>query len=258
MNIMSVLSGQSILNEVKSGALSIHGFDPQGIQPATYDMKLHWKILISPTRHESGRLVDLRKEPENEFYIDPGRFVGVLTKEILRLPLTISGRFGLKSEFTRCGLMAFGGIQVDPGFHGRLAISLFHAGPEPIKLKLDARMFTVEFNTLDAPAKPYEGEFQNQRDFPSSQRKFILNAHTVSLAEINSLPSELEDIRRRLTVSEAVIHIVKRDLTVNELALAQGIKPIRNPKKLMGGWPSDDKDFDSFLTTLKSWRAATS
>lgn len=255
---MGVLSRQSILNEVKSGALWVRPFDPKGLQPATYDMKLHWKLLVSPTRHERGRVVDLRKEPQNKFAIDPGRFVGVLTKEVLKMPLTMSGRFGLKSEFTRHGLIAFGGIQIDPGFRGRLAISLFHAGPEVIELALDARMFTVEFNTLDSPAETgYSGEFQDQHDFPRSQRKFVLNAHTVSLAEINSLPEEVAAIRQRLIVHEAVIHVVKRALTIDELALVQGIKPIKNPKKLLGGWPSGEEDFDSFLATLRTWREAS-
>lgn len=252
---MSVLSGKSILRAVRSKELSITRFDKDAIQGASYDMSLHWKVLVSPTRHESGRQVDLRTEPEHKLAVDPGRFVGVLTREVLTLPLSMSGRFGLRSEFTRRGLIAFGGIQIDPGFKGRLAISLFHAGPEAIDLVLDARMFTVELNTLDTPADPYVGEFQNQYDFPKSQHDFILNAHTVSLAEINSLPDELAALRQHLAVHENVVHAVRR-MTLSELASAQGVKPIKNPKKLLGGWPPED-DFNSFMDYLRTRRATT-
>ena len=94
-------------------------------------MRLFPTILVSPTRYESGHMVELTQEADNKYAVDTGRFVGVLTEESLSMPLDVSARFGLRSEFTRCGLVAFGGIQVDPGFKGRLAISLFNAGPEP-------------------------------------------------------------------------------------------------------------------------------
>lgn len=251
---MSVLSDTSISQAVKSGKLGIRPFHSDALQPASYDMRLYWKLLVSPTRYEKGNIVDLRKEPHRQYSIEPGRFVGILTEEKLGFPLTMSGRFGLRSEFTRHGLVSFGGIQIDPGFKGRLAISLFHAGPEPIMLKYKKPMFTVEFHSLDHQAsKGYTGQFQNQSDFHKMQKEFILNANTSSLAEINLLPGEIAHIRQRLAIHEAKPHVTTYTKPLVELIPEQGVRPVDDPDKLLGGWPKED-DFDEFLNSLAEWR----
>jgi dCTP deaminase len=252
---MAVLSDVSIRKAVQARTLGITNFDPGALQPATYDLRLHWRVLVSPKRHEEGRIVDLRKEPEVRFYVEPGRFVGVLTYESFNIPLSMAGRFGLRSEFTRQGLVAFGGIQIDPGFRGRLAISLFHAGPEPVHLQFKRRMFTVEFCGLDEPASfGYKGEFQNQRSFPEAQKHFILNAHTTSLAEINSFPKQIAGIETRMAQHEGLHHpSLLPPPSVQDLAKAQGVAPIDDLSKLAGGWPDDD-DIDEFHRTVREWR----
>lgn len=251
---MAVLSDGSITRAVRSHVLRIKPFHRDALQPASYDMRLHWKLLISPTRHENGRVVDLRRESGRKCAVEPGRFIGTLTEERLDMPLTMTGRFGLRSEFTRRGLIAFGGIQIDPGFKGRLAISLFNAGPEPVEMEQGRRMFTVEFHTLDIPAKAaYSGDYQDQTDFPEDQQEFILKARTVSLAEIAALPEEIADVRRDLALHERLLHATAGVPTLQELAAAQGVEPVSGPEEFVGGWP-DDQDFETFLNTLRSLR----
>jgi len=105
--------------------------------------------------------------------------------------------------------MAFGGIQVDPGFVGRLAISLFNVGPESIQLRVGTPIFTIEFDRLEEPtARPYSGEYQNQEDFPAEQYNFILGAHTVSLAEIPDLKEQVRELNNRL----AVVDVLREDI----------------------------------------------
>ena len=97
--------------------------------------------------------------------------------------------------------MAFGGIQVDPGFEGRLAISLINVGPETIKIKYREALFTIEFSELEEPSTiPYKGEYQYQDDFPAEQYDFIISAHTVSLAEIPDLRKQVKEINNRLEI----------------------------------------------------------
>ena len=252
---MAVLSDSTILRRLQEvGDLVITPFYPDGLQPASYDMRLHWQVLVSPTRYEGGRVVDLKAEPESRYHVQPGRFVGVLSEESMSFPLNVAGRFGLRSEFTRHGLIAFGGIQIDPGFKGRLALSLFHAGPEPIALELGRRMFTIEFQSLDASATgPYRGEFQNQDDFPEVQREFILNAHTVSLSEIQSVPGELSSLALRLAQHESAHRIGERALSVTELAETQGVMPLDDLSGLSEFWPADE-DVEDFRAAVRSWR----
>ena len=188
---------------VKSGKLLIDPFYEDGIQPASYDMRLGRKILVSPTKGQKGRFVDLIEEKEHA--IKPGQFVSTLTEEKITLPNDICGRFGLRSYFTRKGLISFGGIQVDPSWGGHLNISLLNVGPEPLKLRFRDKIFTIEFHKLETPSKiPYTGEYQDQKDFAEDDKKFITKARTVSLSDIEPLMrdvAQLKDLERARTVS---------------------------------------------------------
>lgn len=201
---MAVLSSELIHKLVDAKVLGIEPFYKDGIQPASYDLKLGKTILVTPIkRGERGRPVDLDKEEGKKYMIRPGEFVGALTEEKLSLPDDICGRFGVKSSLARKGLIAFGGIQIDPGFVGRIAISLFNVGPEDIELKLGEPIFTVEFHRLEEPTKnPYDGDYQNQLTFPDEQSDFILKAHTTSLAEIPSIRTDVEQLDRRVNILE--------------------------------------------------------
>jgi len=196
---MATLSGDALKRLVQTGQLQIEPFHEDAIQPASYDLRLGKRALISPKGDESGRAVDLDKEKDQTLTILPGQYVAILTEEKLGLPNNICARFGLKSNLARKGLIAFGGIQVDPGFVGRLAISLFNVGPENIQIKLGTPTFTMEFDKLEEPAtKPYNGDYQYQDDFPAEQYNFILGAHTVSLADIPDLKVQIRELNNRL------------------------------------------------------------
>jgi len=206
---MAVLSSELIHKLVNAKVLGIEPFYKDGIQPASYDLRLGKTILVTPIkRGERGRSVDLDKEEDEKYMIRPGEFIAALTEEKLSLPNDICGRFGVKSSLTRKGLIAFGGIQIDPGFVGRISISLFNVGPEDIELKLGQPMFTVEFHRLEEATKnpygsdPKKHKYQYQKDFPSDQRDFIINAHTTSLAEIPSIRTDVEHLDRRVNILE--------------------------------------------------------
>lgn len=247
---MAVLSNTSIRRAIRSGALGVRPFLSKALQPASYDMRLHWKMLISPTRYEEGREIDLRTEQGKRYPIRTGRFVAVMTYEELTFPLDLAGRFGLRSEFTRQGLVAFPGIQIDPGFHGRLAISLFNAGPEPINLAYKAPMFTVEFHSLDTAARiGYTGPYQHQLDFPVDQKEFILNAHTVSLEQVEAATDHIAGLEFRLLQHETA-HGQQTGPTVQDLARFQGVEPLTDITTFAGIWP-EDEDVDEFLSARK-------
>lgn len=206
---MAVLSGDLIRKLVQAKVLRIEPFRADALQPASYDLRLAKRVLVSPIGGERGRAVDLDKEKDRKISIRPGQFVATLTDEELGLPADICGRFGIKSVLARKGLVAFGGIQVDPGFIGRLAISLFNVGPESIDLEMGAPIFTIEFTKLEEPTKsPYSGEYQYQSDFPADQYNFVLGARTISLAEIPNLKEEIKRVNDRV----AGLEVLREDI----------------------------------------------
>lgn len=191
---MSVLSGRQIRDFVKSHTLCIEPFDEALIQPATCDLRLGDRILASPLSLDKlGVVIELNRERPS-YDIQSGQMVGILSLEKLCLPLNMCGRFGIRSAIARKGINAFGGVQLDPGFKGRLTMNLLNVGPEPVALTLHEAIFSVEFSLLEEEAEvAYSGPYQEQDDFPTDQYNYILSARTTSLAEI---PTFRRDIRR--------------------------------------------------------------
>ena len=197
---MSTLSGKQITEIVKSGDLIINPFNENLVQPATYDLLLGSKVLAAPIGPAIlGEVIDLIKTGPS-YNIQPGQMVGVISLERIEVPLYICGRFGIRSTFARRGIIAFGGIQLDPGYSGRLTLNLLNVGPEQVPITLNEPLFSVEFQRLEEPAMvPYSGPFQDQDDFPADQYNYILQARTTSLAEI---PKLRRDISRLSTLIE--------------------------------------------------------
>ena len=185
---MGTLSGRQIKELVKRGDLFIEPFDEELVQPATYDLRLGPKILASPLSSEKLGVVIELTEKDSSYRIHSGQMVGVISLERLKLPLDISGRFGIRSAYARRGINAFGGLQLDPGFRGRLTLNFLNVGPEPVTLTVNEPLFSVEFQRLEEPAEAaYSGPFQDQDDFPAEQYNYILSVRTTSLAEIPNL-----------------------------------------------------------------------
>ena len=193
---VGVLPDKLIKEMIKTGKLKIEPFNIDQLQPATYDLKIGSKILASPTGPtQLGKVIQLSQEKPC-YSVESGQMVGVMSFERLELSKQLSARFGIRSSFARMGLNAFGGLQLDPGFKGRLIMNLLNVGPEPIPINFNELLFSVEFTSLDEPAeRGYSGPYQNQDDFPAEQYNYILCAHTTSLAEIPSLRMEIARLR---------------------------------------------------------------
>ncbi len=195
---MGTLSGSQIRQLVESGEMVLKPFEQELVQPASYDLRLGHKILASPLSEDVlGAVIELNDRSPT-YKVQSGQMVAAMCAELIELPLSICGRIGIRSEFARRGMNAFGGPQIDPGFKGRLMLNLLNVGPEPISLTLGIPFFTVEFQRLDQPAETgYEGTYQDLDDFPKDQYDFILSARTTSLAEIPTLRQEV----RRLSLA---------------------------------------------------------
>ena len=61
---MAVLSGDAIKELVKGKKLTIEPFHEEEVQPASYDLRLGHKSLISPKGDERGRAIDLYREKD--------------------------------------------------------------------------------------------------------------------------------------------------------------------------------------------------
>jgi len=166
-----ILCDTEIEQEVKAKRINITPFDRNMIQPASYDLKVGEDAATVPSNGNSR--INLKKE---KVLVLPAFSPAVVwTLEELKFPLDIAGRFGLKSGLSRRGVYASVGPQIDPGFDGKLSVTLFNLTPTPLSLNYKDRFLTMEIHRLGrAASKGYEGEYQRRKTFTSRELDPIL------------------------------------------------------------------------------------
>lgn len=100
--------------------------------------------------------------PEDEYYLQPKRFVLAQTFEYLALPNDVVGYLDGRTTVARQGLTVHAAAGfVDPGFRGHLVFELLNAGEMPIKLYPLMRIAKISFFRC-SPTKPYTGPYNIQ------------------------------------------------------------------------------------------------
>jgi dCTP deaminase len=111
----------------KSHAL-IHPFDPERLNPASYDVALGDNIMLEVA--ETPELIRhsiTGHSKEDPYWLQPGEFILAETQEIFNLPddPAIAAQFVLKSSRARSGIQHMLAGFCDPGWHGsRLTLEL--------------------------------------------------------------------------------------------------------------------------------------
>ena len=169
--------------------LRIRNFAEPSLQPASYDMHIGSKLLVSSSESE----IDLSTRVSAT--LPPGVFALVTTHENVQLPEDIAGHIGVKSYYTRKGLVMLTGLQIDPGFEGVLVVGLYNASPRSLTLEYLAPFCTVEFLRLARPVQTSfrPGEEQKQENIPRADKDYLRTLETKSL-------SEMSESLRKLTV----------------------------------------------------------
>jgi dCTP deaminase len=131
--------------------LVIKDFDAGQLQGASYDFRIGPKAAVTT----ASMPLDLRKDP---LILQPFAAALVLVEETVKLSDMILGRLGAHSNLFRNGIFASIGPQIDPGYSGRMRVSLSNPTERPVLLKYKSPFLTAEFVLLtEAPKKKYGG-----------------------------------------------------------------------------------------------------
>ena len=170
---------------LKEGGSVFSPFNPEQIQPASYDLTLGNSFAILP--EHSNFFYDLKTRsyysnmtgeiiapwqnfilPEGEkFILAPNHFALGTTTEYVKIPADVIGRVEGKSSLGRIGLMVHVTAgYIDPGFHGQITMEFKNISPYPIYLSTGSPIGQISIHKLsEAPTKLY-GEcgnhYQNQ------------------------------------------------------------------------------------------------
>lgn len=194
-----LLSDNGIKEAMEKGQIKMEFFEPKMLQSASYDMRIGKRLLVSGNEHE----IDLEKE--GSFNLKAGEFALLTTVENITLDNIIVGHIGLKSYYTRKGVIVLAGLQIDPGFSGILILGVYNASSRKISLEYQNPICTVEFYKLAKPVGiPFQRtdlEEQKEALIPKVDRDYLKTLETQSLSNMSESVRQLS-----LNVSRLATH----------------------------------------------------
>lgn len=180
-----VLVDRQIQAVMDLGLLQIKEFDGSRLEGASYDFRVGPKAAVTT----ASRPVDLREQP---LVLEPYAAALVLVEETVKLSDRILGRLGSHSNLFRHGIFASIGPQIDPGYSGRMRVSLSNPTEHPFVIKHKSPFITAEFVLLtEAPKKKYAGA-PGEPDLTEEEMNRILGSGGPSLKDIHRDMLELQ------------------------------------------------------------------
>ncbi len=103
-----------------------------------------------------------KKETENCFIFEPGKYYLIKTIEKVNLPINLSGVIFPRTTLFRSGLALFNGV-VQPGYQGELTFGICNLGNSNIKISFGARVVHITFHEVLGEGNQYKGQWQGGR-----------------------------------------------------------------------------------------------
>jgi len=182
-----MMTDSDVKTAIQSGELVIDPFHEPSLQPASYDARVGDRALVGGTDTE----INIRER--GALTIRPGEFVLIMTRERFSVKSTIAGHLGIRSYYSRKGLVVLAGLQVDPGFDGHLVIGGYNAAPRRLTLDYESPFVTIEFHRLTGRVdKPYiSGDEQKRGLLPRIDKDYLRTLETQSLSDVTGELSNL-------------------------------------------------------------------
>jgi len=204
---MAILGRKEIGNKVQNGDIKIEPFDKDRIEPASYDCLLGDVLSAGIGRH--------KWDGKDEFILESNSWASIASEELFELPKNICASYGIRSSLARRGVIAFGGPQIDPGYQGRIFVSLYNPTLEPIVLKHRQIIMSIIFYEVSSmDIQGYTGPYQGQKDFPSQDVEFMMRMRSRNLAEVidnvETLDQSVKNLAENLKTLTSDVHEIRK------------------------------------------------
>ena len=191
---MSILVDSEIKAAMKSKEIEIANFSPDELQPASYDMRLGDRAIVSKAvslsqfKESASETEELDVKAKGRLVIPAGAFVLFTTLEKISLSSRYAGHIGMRSYYSRKGLNVLSGLQIDPGFSGGLVLGAVNLSPRSIEIPYAEPICTVEILKLNTEASAaYCGpvmEAQKEGKIPAADRDYLRTIETMSIGDL--------------------------------------------------------------------------
>ena len=196
---MAILTDGEIKEAINKGELEIDPFDEEhGLQPASYDARLGKRAIITKSvsleelkgKVEKEQIKEINVEKEESITIPGGAFALVSTLERIRLEGNYAGHIGMRTYYTRKGLVILSGLQIDPKWDGILVLGLANLSPRSLTLDYGDHLCTIEIHRLNRAAnKDYSGLYmgeQREGKIPSADKDYLRTIETMSVSDLTN------------------------------------------------------------------------
>lgn len=210
-----ILTDKEIQEVIEKGIIKIDPFDPECLEPASYDFRVGAEGITTQGREK------LNLAEKGLMLLEPGDFGVVSSLESIQMPNNYAARLGIRSYYSRQGLFAATGPQIDPGFKGRLFITVINLSPNPITLPYKEKLLTIEFHKLNQDVtKPYAGEFQSKLNMSDREIRVIIERKGLSFAEMIQAINAMNKSINQLT---ADVKSIKSSISLLAILLGSGL-----------------------------------
>lgn len=159
-----IFSDRDIKEALQKGSIGIEPYDPQLLQPSSYDMRLLDQVRVFDNYETA--VIDVRKKEDvsrvvkigdEGFVLHPGEFILGSSVEVFRFSSGMVGQINGKSSLGRLGLVihATAGF-FDPGFEGQATLEIANISRLPIRMYAGMKIAQMVFMKTQTPAEvPY-------------------------------------------------------------------------------------------------------
>jgi deoxycytidine triphosphate deaminase len=158
-------------------------FSNENLKPASYNLTLG-------SEHRLGGKPVFLSENNRYLEIPPFQVAVVSTREKLKLPLFLIGRWNIRVTCAYEGLLWAGGPQVDPGYEGHLYAPIYNLSNRRVMLELHKPFATIDFVRTTPYTRISGNPFQPTRE------------DTVSSHDIHQLSSGPFEVHKTLAKLE--------------------------------------------------------
>jgi dCTP deaminase len=205
---MSILSDSDIINNISTGLIEISDFDPDNLQPATYDVHLGNEFLtfdydkipyIDPRISYADRMIKHTIQDGRVFILEPNGFALGVVKEKVGSPGNIATEILGKSSLARLGLLihATAGF-IDPGNVLNITLEFYNLTPKPFLLIPGMKIAQIMFSHLTSPCDRLYGDTSLGSKYEGSTgvEASRMDKNFTSLAELH--PDDRSQLERYL------------------------------------------------------------
>ena len=143
-----------IIALAKAGELIIGEFNEQNVKQACYELRAS-NVFYETAASRENKRVDIGS---NGYILRPHCYVTAIVQERIQLPPNVLARILTKGQLFSIGILPVC-TYADPGFTGRLGITLCNVSHRHIVIKAGQPIAKIEFSLLAEPVtNPYSGQ----------------------------------------------------------------------------------------------------